>query len=279
MANTTKEEEKKILKEIERKKLLREGLKFFAENSSHIEVLRNKKPEKVYFHLRPFCHHLTKEVKANFNDEVDRSNVQSKVTGLVQSSEEVIRVMQHEEQLISFFNKNKIIGLFANHINLWENLAFFLSLAVNFIILSSYSGYYGDEEDPDERRLKNPRFWLKEGATSTLAILKVLSAVMLGSSLVVVVFFMLKKMPLIITKVWSDEEESESTQKKKRKGIVLRIISFAAKIGMTLFELLTTPKILYYILYGAFAILGTVYHPFFLTFHLTEILIRYSGFF
>jgi len=90
----------------------------------------------------------------------------------------------------------------------------------------------------------------------------------------VVLFFMTKKMPLIITKVWFDEEESENAP-KKRKGIVMRAISFAAKIALTFFQLLTTPKILYYILYGAFAVLGTVVHPFFLTFHLTEVLIRY----
>jgi len=276
VANSTKEEEKKILKEIERKKLLREGLKFFAENSSHIEVLRNKKPEKVYFHLRPFCHNLAKEIKTNFNDEVDRSNVQSKVTGLVQHSDEIIRIMQHEEELISFFNKNKLIGLFANHINLWENLAFGLSLAVNFIILSSYSGYFGDEEDPNERRRNNPRFFLKEKATGTLTVLHILSAVMLGASLIVVIFFMLKKMPLIITKVWSNEESSsESSARKKRKGIVMRTLNFASKIALTFIRLLATPKILYYILYGAFAVLGTVVHPFFLTFHLTEVLIRY----
>lgn len=34
-------------------------------------------------------------------------------------------------------------------------------------------------------------------------------------------------------------------------------------------------EVLYYIAFGTFAILGVVIHPFFFTFHLTEILIRY----
>jgi len=274
-AGGSKEEELKILKELERKKLTREGMKFFAENSAHIEVLRNRKPEKVYFHLYPYSRFLPKEIKNNFNDTVDRSNVQSKVTGLVQNADEIIRIMKHEEKLNSFFNKNKIFGLFASYINLWEDLAFTVSLAVNFIILSSYSVYFGNEEDPKERRLNNPRFFLKEGATSTLTVLRILAIIMLVSSLFVVFFFMLKKMPLIITKIWYDKELEGLETKKKPKGIIMRFFSFLAKIVKTIIQLLTTPKILYYVLYGAFAVLGVAYHPFFLTFHLTEILIRY----
>lgn len=34
-------------------------------------------------------------------------------------------------------------------------------------------------------------------------------------------------------------------------------------------------EVMYYIAYGALAVLGTFKHPLFFTFHLTEILIRY----
>lgn len=34
-------------------------------------------------------------------------------------------------------------------------------------------------------------------------------------------------------------------------------------------------EVLYYILYGALAVIGTISHPFFFTFHLTAILMRY----
>ncbi len=269
-ASLSKEEEDKINKELKRKSLIREGMKFFAENSSHIEVLRNKKPEKVYFHLQPCCHFLSKEVKNNFNDTIDRSNVQTKALGLVENADETIRIMKHEEKLISFFNRKKIIGLFANHIGLWENLSFTLALAVNLIIISSYSGYFGDEEDEQEKRLKNPRFWLSSGATWTLNVLRILAIVMLVASLFVVLFVMLKKMPLVISKIWEGEEKEE----KKPKGLLFRFFAFVWKLIKTLFQLLTTPKILYYLVYGLFAVLGVIIHPFFLAFHLTEVLIR-----
>ena len=42
-----------------------------------------------------------------------------------------------------------------------------------------------------------------------------------------------------------------------------------------IFSTLKEIEVVYYIAYGALAVLGTVVHPFFFTFHLTEILLRY----
>ncbi len=42
-----------------------------------------------------------------------------------------------------------------------------------------------------------------------------------------------------------------------------------------LFIFLQEIEVIYYIAYGTLAVLGTAIHPFFFTFHLTEILIRY----
>jgi len=67
-----------------------EGIQFFAENSAHIEVIREKKLEKVYFYYLPYCHALPKDIKNEFNDNVDRVSVQSKVNGLITESERII---------------------------------------------------------------------------------------------------------------------------------------------------------------------------------------------
>lgn len=275
MAGGNKEDEQRLMKEFNLKKLVRDGMKFFAEHSAHIEVLRNKRPEKVYFLMLPYCHFLPKEIKNGFNDLVDRSNVQSKASGLIQSSNEIIRIMQHEEKLDYFFNKNKFVALFATHVNLWKDLAFTVALVVNFFILSSYSVYYGNDEDPEEGRLEDPRFLLRGGNDWTDRVLWILGIVMAAASVFVVVFFMLKKIPLIIAQIWQKEKGPQGgTVKKKKKGPVARLINFVAKIIQTIFQLLMTPIIVYYVAYGVFAVLGVTIHPFFLTFHLTEILIR-----
>lgn len=47
------------------------------------------------------------------------------------------------------------------------------------------------------------------------------------------------------------------------------------KILYIIFIFMQDFNVLYYILYGALAVVGTVFHPFFFTFHLTAILMRY----
>jgi len=58
-------------------------MKFFSQNSAHIEVLKNKVIEKVYFIKLPFCHELPKENKTEFNNKVNRSSPKTKVQDLV----------------------------------------------------------------------------------------------------------------------------------------------------------------------------------------------------
>jgi hypothetical protein len=47
------------------------------------------------------------------------------------------------------------------------------------------------------------------------------------------------------------------------------------KLLTVLVFILKEIEVVYYLAYGALAIIGTVVHPFFFAFHLTEILIRY----
>lgn len=269
------DEGEKLRKELRQREYVREGMKFFAEHSAHIEVVRNKEIEKIYFYLQPFCHVLPKEIKMNFHDNVNRVSVQSKVSGLVQNSEEIIRTMEYEYKLEKFFNEYKLISLFANHVTLWQDLSFTIAIIVNFFILVSYSSKFSDEEDPLRRRMLHPRLFLDEKVTHTDDILSILGLVMLVSSLFVVAFYLVKKAPLVIEKVWKKSEKAES-QKAKKKGIISRLLSFLFKVTLIFFELVQTIEIVYFTLYGVMGIVGVVVHPFFFAFHLTVIVIRYS---
>jgi len=265
-------ESEKFRKEIQYRELLKEGLKFFAENSAHIEVVRNKEVEKVYFHLQPFCGSLPKEVKNDFNESVNRVSDQSKVNGLMESSDDIIKIMQHEHRLKLFFNKYKVIAIFANHVSLWQSLSFTIALVVNFLILASYSGFYGDETDPLKRRLNNPRLFLISEITSTDNILHALGIIMLISTAFVVLFYLFKKTPLVIERVWNQADEKES--QKPKKGVVSRMFNWIFKVISVLFGVLQSIEIVYYLIYLVMAILAVALHPFFFAFHLTEVIIR-----
>jgi len=274
-----KQEEERIKKEIEYKILAKEGIRFFAQNSAHIEVVRNKNLERVYFFLQPFCHCLPKEIKNDFNDTVDRVSAQSKVNGLVQASDEIIQIMQHEERLKVFFGKNKFLALFAQHVNLWKDLAFILTIVLNFLIIFSFSEYSGDEvndESEFEARMNHPRLFLNDDITNTESIFDIIGLIMIVCSLFVVLFFLIKKAPLVIQKAWEIDPINQND--KKKKGILARLLSFLFKTIFTVITVLKTIEIVYYLLYGFLAIIGVLVHPFFFSFHLTEVLLRYFSF-
>ena len=93
-----KEKLKKELRMMELKSITAEALKFFNFNSGHIEVLRGKNLEKVYFMLPTYCHYLPEEAKSEFSENVDRSTLESKLVDFVEKSQEFIRVSKHEEK-------------------------------------------------------------------------------------------------------------------------------------------------------------------------------------
>ena len=73
------------MKEKEEKKKIRlqQAFNFFANNSLHIEILRNNNLDLIFFIKLPYCHCLPKEKKTEFHENVDRNNSKSKVTALM----------------------------------------------------------------------------------------------------------------------------------------------------------------------------------------------------
>lgn len=97
----------------------------------------------------------------------------------------------------------------------------------------------------------------------------VLGMVMTVCSAFVVLFFLFKNVPLIIRKHWVVRWG------KQKPGFIKRYVTYLKLCFKVLFIFLQEIEVIYYMTYGALAVLGTFFHPFFFTFHLTEILIRY----
>ena len=85
----------------------------------------------------------------------------------------------------------------------------------------------------------------------------------------VVLFFLFKNVPLILKKNWIVKYG------KTPPGFIKRIVTNLKLFLKVLFIFMQEIEVIYYIAYGAMAVLGTFFHPLFFTFHLTEILIRY----
>jgi len=75
---------------------------------------------------------------------------------------------------------------------------------------------------------------------------------------------------MIAKKAWDVQTPVENP------GFVRKSLLTLAKIIKSIYFSLQSIEILYYVAYGALAIIGTVFHPFFFAFHLTEIAFRYQ---
>jgi hypothetical protein len=58
---------------------------------------------------------------------------------LIKQSDELIKVMKHEEDLREWYERNILVKIIASNKTLWEDLTFGINLALNFIIIASYS--------------------------------------------------------------------------------------------------------------------------------------------
>ncbi len=103
-ANKSDEEEKKRRQiELKIKETALKAVKFFAQNSATIEVVRMNSLEKIHFILLPFCHNFPKETKKEFHDAVPRASKKTKVQGLVDEKTKFIEIAKHELYLNRLF--------------------------------------------------------------------------------------------------------------------------------------------------------------------------------
>lgn len=87
----------------------------------------------------PLCFMLHDEIKDDFNNNVNRSSHKEKLSFLIDQSTKIIEMITHEENLRMIVNKYNFVGIFVRYNYLWERLSFYLALAINTIIIASYS--------------------------------------------------------------------------------------------------------------------------------------------
>ena len=88
----------------------------------------------------PIYHHLTDENEKDFHDKVNRSSDKKKLEFMVSKVDEIINDMEYEKKLSSI-NCYKFM---TKQIKWLKKLVFALSLALNIVILISYSSYNAD---------------------------------------------------------------------------------------------------------------------------------------
>ncbi|EGR28323.1 MIR domain protein [Ichthyophthirius multifiliis] len=268
-------------------KYFKEALKFFKTNSASIEIIKNDQIQKVRFIKLPYTHYLDKDQKTLFQNKVKRFSIYTKLQGLIDRYKNIIIKCQHEEKIALFFKNNTFFSIFANYVNLWRDVAFILTIILNVFILFSYSeNNFSEKQAQSEEKLKQQLYFnriynpnLKLGLTKIVTIKKTqqifyyLGGIMIFCSLFVEIFYIIKKGPLYMKQAWS----SYKIYLEAKSNIFIKLIKYTLIILLSLIRVIINPEIFYYALYGILAFAATFIHPFFFSFHLTEIIIRYSS--
>ncbi|KAL4492562.1 hypothetical protein ABPG72_007675 [Tetrahymena utriculariae] len=255
--------------------MFKQALAFFNKNSGSIEIVRDRNLERIRFILLPYCHYLPKQTKVQFHDEIDRDSIHTKLSDLVKKAPEIIEICKHEEQLSLFFNRNKFIGIFANSVDLWRDIAFMLTILINIFILVSYGGgEYSSAEEKKHNQLWNPSLGLDGSVTvdKTEEIFRTTGIIMIVCSMFVVLFFLCQKAPLYLKRAWESQKASILQEKQM---VLIKYTKYFIIILTSILKVLTNPEVIYYLMYGTLAFIATYVHPFFFSFHLTECLLRF----
>ncbi|EAR92909.2 zinc finger, C2H2 type family protein (macronuclear) [Tetrahymena thermophila SB210] len=228
------------------------ALKFFEKHTLHIEVLRenDNQLEKAYFYLPYFCQDLDKDTKTNFNRNANRISVKAKVTSLASQSDDLIQKMRHNYQLHKWLEKVQFLLMLKEKIGLLRNLAFLLAIAINLMVLFSFE------------RVQQSDGSVQSVNLHTESAIQILGVILIVLSVIVVLYFLALNAPLLIMKAWEGFEKYS-------------LIEYTYRMLLTVYNLLSDFYVLYYVIYGLTAIVGTIVSPFFFFFHLFDVLVRF----
>ena len=258
------------MSEEDRKKILDEAYAFFQVNSGNVEIIfTDKKICKVYFWIPPECHHMTEEAKENFHSIVDRSSDKTKIQFFIEKSGEMIEEMQHEFRLSKFYNKYKIVSFFTSHVTVWKELAFMMTLLLNFFIIASFY------EDSTGNRNNPSLFYGSSGglnSSNTANAIRILGITQCTCSILIVTFFIMKTAPVLIQRGWRKHSTGEEPT-----NFIKKVYSKIKNFFLTLYFTMSNIDVLYHLLYMCFSILGIAGFTLFFSLHLLDVLYRYPS--
>jgi len=115
-----------------------------------IEIIaENKTPSliRIWYPTIAMCHYLNKDTKYNFTKYVDRSNTQTKISALIDSSQEFIPQMDTDYQA-----RNRVLGF--NLLNLYYFIRFISNVIALFITFFNVGTYTWNDEAVQDTQYK-----------------------------------------------------------------------------------------------------------------------------
>lgn len=252
----------KVIKNSQDDAKVEKDMKFYADTTSEIDIYFEDKIVTYIFPLLPYCRLSSNKQKEEFMHQIDRSSAQAKCSSLFEESKYLIKQMKIHYWMQN--NNTEIGKVLIKYTSLWISLFKIYIIALNLIMLASYSESNGSrEEDP-------MLFGLS--VTGTKVIMFILG-------LLCGIMWLLSSIPSLVTLFWMAyyrAEIEDDLAKKDTSDPRLLSVSHSRKRKLisTNYKILTSPMLYYTLLLGVSIVLGLALHPFFYAFLVTYLIVE-----
>jgi hypothetical protein len=111
---------------------------FYFKYTPYIEIIFCGQINPFYVKLKPMCQYLNTEMKDEFQENVPRDSIKSKLNYLFKSVHYYQTALSYTKSLEEFYKKVLIMDIILNQYLFWKDLSFLITLGINFLIVSSY---------------------------------------------------------------------------------------------------------------------------------------------
>ncbi|GAB6029930.1 hypothetical protein CHUAL_005626 [Chamberlinius hualienensis] len=126
---------------------LQEALRYYSSHTAQIEIVRHdRKMERIVFPVPSICEYLTEETKMKVYNTAERDDQGSKVADFFQRSEDMFSEMKWQKSLRS----QQLLFSISNYMSMWSNITFDLAVYINMMVALFYP-FRSDITEMDSR--------------------------------------------------------------------------------------------------------------------------------
>ena len=232
---------------------------FYFDYTPNIEVVFNDNVTGYYVKLSPICKYLTDDMKEEFQSNLDRTNTKSKLECLFKNVDYYKYNLDYSQKIYELYKKIPFLDLFFNQYLFYKDLSLVISIAINFIIFSSY--YRVDDDNFEYGFL-----YKEKNLKITKNFLKYLSYIQLVLSILIFINYILKNVAKY--NYISNRIDDKNNKNKENISLVKKIFNF-------LNNMISDYVFLYNLVYLIFALIGVIEQNYlYFSFLLVEIIPR-----
>uniref|UniRef100_B3P2E7 Inositol 1,4,5-trisphosphate receptor n=1 Tax=Drosophila erecta TaxID=7220 RepID=B3P2E7_DROER len=239
-----------------------QALMYYATHTAQIEIVRNDRTlEQIVFPIPEICEYLTTDTKIKILNTAERDDQGSKVADFFDKAEEMFNEMKWQKKLRS----QPLLFWISSYMSLWSNILFNCVVVINMIVAFFYPF---DNTVPELSSHISLLFWII--TIFSLVIVLTLPResgirTFIGSVILRFIFLLGPESTLCLLGVVTVTLKSVH---------IVSIMGNKGTLEKQLIKIITDFQLLYHCIYIAFCFCGLIFHPFFYSLLLFDVVYR-----